>query len=62
MPSVVFMDEPTSGLDGAATLELAICLKQLQRSGLTICCVIHQPRSSVFLSFSHLLLLGKGSR
>jgi len=62
MPSIIFMDEPTSGLDGAATLELAQCLVKLQQAGLTICCVIHQPRMSVFKSFSHLLLLGKGGR
>lgn len=62
MPSVVFMDEPTSGLDGAATLELARCLKELQRAGLTIVCVIHQPRVSVFKAFSHVLLLGKGGK
>jgi len=62
MPAVIFMDEPTSGLDGAATLELSNCLKQLQTSGLTICCVIHQPRASVFHSFSHLLLLGSSGQ
>jgi len=62
MPSVVFMDEPTSGLDGAATLELAQTLVELQKAGLTICCVIHQPRMSVFKSFSHTLLLGKGGK
>jgi len=62
MPAVVFMDEPTSGLDGAATLELAMCLVDLQKAGLTICCVIHQPRVSVFKAFSHLLLLGKGGQ
>jgi ABC-type multidrug transport system ATPase subunit len=62
MPSIIFMDEPTSGLDGAATLELAQCLSKLQKAGLTICCVIHQPRMSVFKSFSHLLLLGYGGK
>eukprot|EP00929_Paragymnodinium_shiwhaense_P078958 TRINITY_DN4098_c0_g1_i1.p1 TRINITY_DN4098_c0_g1~~TRINITY_DN4098_c0_g1_i1.p1 ORF type:complete len:852 (-),score=160.01 TRINITY_DN4098_c0_g1_i1:615-3170(-) len=60
MPAVIFMDEPTSGLDGAATVQLAKCLSALQKSGLTIVCVIHQPRYSVFNKFSHLLLLGAG--
>eukprot|EP00929_Paragymnodinium_shiwhaense_P013490 TRINITY_DN121336_c0_g1_i1.p1 TRINITY_DN121336_c0_g1~~TRINITY_DN121336_c0_g1_i1.p1 ORF type:complete len:847 (+),score=149.58 TRINITY_DN121336_c0_g1_i1:51-2591(+) len=60
MPSVIFMDEPTSGLDGAATIQLAKCLACLRSSGLTIVCVIHQPRYSVFTEFSHLLLLGAG--
>ena len=62
MPAVCFMDEPTSGLDGAATLQLAQCLGQLRRSGLTIVCVIHQPRLAVYQEFTHLLLLGKGGQ
>lgn len=62
MPCIVFMDEPTSGLDGAATLELALCLATLRESGLTIICVIHQPRYTVFEKFSHVLLFGAGGR
>ncbi len=62
MPSIIFMDEPTSGLDGTATLELAQCLVKLRESGLTIVCVIHQPRYTVFRSFTHLLLLGAGGQ
>ncbi|CAE8673647.1 unnamed protein product [Polarella glacialis] len=62
MPAVIFMDEPTSGLDGAATIQLARCLSELSRSGLTIICVIHQPRWAVFDCFTHLLLLGEGGR
>ena len=53
---------PTSGLDGAATIELARCLGQLRLSGLTIICVIHQPRLAVYEEFTHLLLLGKGGQ
>jgi len=60
MPSVLFLDEPTSGLDGAATIALARCLAMLRRSGITIICVIHQPRFAVFQLFTHLLLLGEG--
>jgi ABC-type multidrug transport system ATPase subunit len=62
MPSIIFMDEPTSGLDGSATLELAQCLAELRNSGLSIVCVIHQPRFTVFKEFTHLLLLGAGGR
>eukprot|EP00316_Scyphosphaera_apsteinii_P011501 CAMPEP_0119305436 /NCGR_PEP_ID=MMETSP1333-20130426/6447_1 /TAXON_ID=418940 /ORGANISM="Scyphosphaera apsteinii, Strain RCC1455" /LENGTH=691 /DNA_ID=CAMNT_0007308527 /DNA_START=92 /DNA_END=2164 /DNA_ORIENTATION=- len=62
MPSVIFMDEPTSGLDGAATVSLARCLALLKDSGLTIICVIHQPRATVFKLFTHLLLLGEGGK
>jgi len=60
MPSVIFMDEPTSGLDGGATLNLARCMALLKETGLTIVCVIHQPRWAVFEKFTHVLLLGEG--
>merc|ERR1712032_805955 len=56
------MDEPTSGLDGAATVNLAKCLALLKDAGLTIVCVIHQPRWAVFKQFTHLLLLGEGGQ
>jgi len=62
MPSFLFMDEPTSGLDGAATVSLARCMGLLRQSGLTIICVIHQPRWAVFEHFTHVLLLGEGGR
>eukprot|EP00965_Chrysotila_dentata_P255817 6212349-Pleurochrysis_carterae.AAC.1 len=62
MPSILFMDEPTSGLDGAATIALARVLSLLRKSGITIICVIHQPRWAVFKEFTHLLLLGEGGR
>merc|ERR1712151_1049885 len=62
MPAIMFMDEPTSGLDGAATIELAKCLGKLRLSGITIVCVIHQPRWAVFNEFTHLLLLGAGGK
>ena len=56
------MDEPTSGLDGAATVSLARCMSTLRQAGLTIICVIHQPRWAVFEQFTHVLLLGEGGR
>ena len=62
MPAVIFMDEPTSGLDGAAALQLVQACKRLRESGLTIICVIHQPRLSVFEAFTHVLLLGRGGQ
>jgi len=62
MPSFIFMDEPTSGLDGAATVSLAQCMGLLAKSGLTIVCVIHQPRWLVFQEFTHVLLLGEGGK
>jgi ABC-type Mn2+/Zn2+ transport system ATPase subunit len=62
MPAVIFMDEPTSGLDGAAALLLTNALVRLRESGLTMLCVIHQPRLAVFEAFSHVLLLGRGGK
>jgi len=62
MPSFLFMDEPTSGLDGAATVSLAKCMSVLRSAGLSIMCVIHQPRQLVFNEFTHVLLLGEGGK
>ena len=62
MPSVIFMDEPTSGLDGTASILLAECLSRLCRTGISIVCVIHQPRKAVFNAFTSVLLLGKGGK
>merc|ERR1719277_611333 len=61
-PRILFMDEPTSGLDGAAALQLARCISKLGSAGITVVCVIHQPRFAVFSAFTHLLLLGRGGR
>jgi len=61
-PRILFMDEPTSGLDGAAALQLARCISKLGTAGITVVCVIHQPRFAVFSAFTHLLLLGKGGQ
>merc|ERR1712232_1165891 len=41
-------------------MQLATCLHNLRATGLTIVCVVHQPRFAVFQQFSHLLLLGAG--
>merc|ERR1719436_1647427 len=61
-PKILFMDEPTSGLDGAAALQLARCISKLGTAGITVVCVIHQPRFAVFSAFTHLLLLAKGGK
>ena len=59
---ILFLDEPTSGLDSTASLEVVHCLMRLRRLGITIVCVIHQPRYAAFSCFSHLLLLTKGGK
>ena len=46
----------------AARLALWCGAGELRRSGLTIVCVIHQPRYTVFTEFTHVLLLGAGGK
>lgn len=61
-PRVLFLDEPTTGLDSSASGQVAKCLARLRALGMTVICVIHQPRFSVFRTFNDVLLLGKGGR
>jgi ABC-type multidrug transport system ATPase subunit len=51
VPSIVLMDEPTSGLDATSTSEVLCGLKALTNAGMTIVCVIHQPRFAAFQLF-----------
>eukprot|EP00392_Amoebophrya_sp_AT5.2_P006901 g6913.t1 len=59
-PRILFLDEPTSGLDASASLKVVQCLRRLRSLNITVICIIHQPRQSVFLLFDQLLLLAKG--
>ena len=59
-PALLLMDEPTSGLDAAAALSLMRTLKALASRGQTVVSAIHQPRTTVFDSFDHLVLMSKG--
>eukprot|EP00397_Hematodinium_sp_SG-2012_P006665 GEMP01006699.1.p1 GENE.GEMP01006699.1~~GEMP01006699.1.p1 ORF type:complete len:846 (+),score=147.35 GEMP01006699.1:213-2750(+) len=61
-PRILFMDEPTTGLDSTAALQVARCLQRLGEIGITVVCVIHQPRFSVFQTFSQVMLLAPGGR
>eukprot|EP00398_MALV-I-01_sp_L67-1_P001039 gene1039-593_t len=61
-PRVLFLDEPTSGLDSTASIKVCQCLKRLTSLGITVICVIHQPRYSIFRAFDNVLLLGKGGQ
>lgn len=59
-PSLLFVDEPISGLD-SFTAEMVISkLASLAAAGRTIIATVHQPSSTVFSQFSHLLLLAEG--
>lgn len=60
-PSLLLLDEPTSGLDATTALALTETLRDLaQQHGHSIAVVIHQPRTTIFNAFDHLLLLSKG--
>jgi ABC-type multidrug transport system ATPase subunit len=61
-PQVLILDEPTSGLDAQAALSIIGLLKDLSRQGITVICVIHQPRLEIFDSLDTLLLLGSGKQ
>ena len=49
-----------SGLDSVGSLQIVQCLQRMSSLGITIVSAIHQPRSSVFNSFSHVLMLARG--
>ncbi|EER08787.1 ATP-binding cassette transporter, putative [Perkinsus marinus ATCC 50983] len=38
------------------------CLARMRTLGITVVCVIHQPRYAIFKQFTHCLLLGKGGK
>lgn len=59
-PSLLLLDEPTSGLDATTAQSLVSTLKDLAGLGHSIAVVIHQPRTTIFNLFDHLLLLSHG--
>ena len=61
-PPVLFLDEPTSGLDSATSLLVMKILLSLAKKGLTIICVLHQPRYEVFMMANSILFLSKDGR
>ncbi|VEU38252.1 unnamed protein product [Pseudo-nitzschia multistriata] len=61
MPSILFLDEPTSGLDASSALLVMKSLNHLvERDGVTVVSVIHQPRKFIYDLFDSLILLGVG--
>jgi ABC-type multidrug transport system ATPase subunit/ABC-type multidrug transport system permease subunit len=60
-PSLLLLDEPTSGLDATTALALLATLRDLADMGHSVAIVIHQPRTTIYNMFDHLLLLSKGS-
>lgn len=59
-PLALVLDEPTSGLDATSALSIIGLLKALCRLGITIICILHQPRLEIFQSLDKLLLLANG--
>ncbi|KAJ5633383.1 ABC transporter [Penicillium lividum] len=59
-PGIIVCDEPTSGLDAKTALSLIDHLKYLKNYGITVVCVLHQPRPEIFASLDKLLLLSCG--
>lgn len=58
-PSLLFLDEPTTGLDAYNSLSVLESLKSLARSGKTVVCTIHQPRSTIFSLFDQMMVLSQ---
>jgi ABC-type multidrug transport system ATPase subunit len=61
-PWMLFLDEPTSGLDSSSAHKVVEILRKLADLGLTVVCVLHQPRKSIFELIDDVLLLGNGGR
>lgn len=59
-PMALVLDEPTSGLDATSALSIIELLKALCRQGVTVICIMHQPRLEIFQSLDRLLLLAEG--
>jgi ABC-type multidrug transport system ATPase subunit len=59
-PMALFLDEPTSGLDATAALSVMRLLKMISQLGVTIVCIIHQPRIEILESLDGIHLLSRG--
>lgn len=59
-PMALVLDEPTSGLDAASALAIMKLLKAICRQGVTVVCIIHQPRFEIFQCLDRFLLLAAG--
>ncbi|EAQ93305.1 hypothetical protein CHGG_01540 [Chaetomium globosum CBS 148.51] len=59
-PMALFLNEPTSGLDVSAALAIMALLKRLSTLGVTVMCIIHQPRPEVLDLLDGLTVLHRG--
>src|SRR5664280_411874 len=49
-PKVVLADEPTGNLDSVTTIEVMVLFQELQRAGITVALVTHEPDIAEFAS------------
>mmetsp|Transcript_27613 Transcript_27613/g.55261 ORF Transcript_27613/g.55261 Transcript_27613/m.55261 type:complete len:1005 (-) Transcript_27613:1103-4117(-) len=62
-PYILFLDEPTSGLDSSSSSLVMSGLKRLAEGmGVTVACVIHQPRKFIFDLFDNIILFVSGGK
>lgn len=59
-PTALVLDEPTSGLDATSALAIMKLLKAISQQGVTVVCIIHQPRLEIFECLDRLLLQADG--
>jgi ABC-type multidrug transport system ATPase subunit len=59
LPSLLLLDEPTSGLDATTSEALMNVFGNLTRTGITVVCVLHQPRYECWMLLDQVLLLSK---
>lgn len=59
-PMVIFLDEPTSGLDSTNAFSIVRVLKGLSQLGVTVICIIHQPRVEILALLDGMYLLNEG--
>ncbi|CAO3700912.1 unnamed protein product [Rhizopus stolonifer] len=61
-PKLLFLDEPTSGLDAQSSYNIVRFIRKLADAGWPVLCTIHQPSSTLFEHFDHLVLLVRGGK
>jgi ABC-type multidrug transport system ATPase subunit/ABC-type multidrug transport system permease subunit len=61
-PSLLALDEPTTGLDARSASVVMRVISNIAKTGRSVVATIHQPSTSIFLSFDDLLLLERGGR
>ncbi|KAF3026722.1 hypothetical protein E8E14_014758 [Neopestalotiopsis sp. 37M] len=61
-PMALVLDEPTSGLDATTSLSIMKLLQSLSQQGVTVICILHQPRPEILDHIDGITLLGHGQQ